>query len=235
MIDALILPLQRHLMIRPARWLVERGVQADHITYAGFAIGVLGVSALANRHYTLALALVLLNRVFDGLDGAVARLTRPTDRGAFLDIVLDFVFYALVPLGFAVVDPPVNALPAAFLLAAFVGTGSSFLAFAAIAAKRTMEPPTCSTKGIYYLGGLTEGFETIAFLIAILLFPVAFPILAYAFAAACGITTVTRLYQGWQSFSSNVPANASAAQAPESDLRRHGNRHDPASSKVPMR
>lgn len=81
LIDVLILPLQRYLTVRPARWLVERGVRADQITFAGFAVGLAGVSALASRHYLLALTLILLNRLFDRLDGAVARLTRPINRG----------------------------------------------------------------------------------------------------------------------------------------------------------
>jgi phosphatidylglycerophosphate synthase len=213
MIDALLLPLQRHLMVRPARWLADRGVQADHITLAGFLIGIGGVSALAGRHYLLALTLILLNRLFDALDGAVARATRPTDRGAFLDIALDFMLYALVPVGFALADPASNALPAVVLLASFVGTGSSFLAFAAIAAKRGMAPPAHSTKGIYFLGGLTEGFETIVFFIAIHLFPAAFPMLAYGFAAACAITTLTRWHQGWRAFANRDAKDPGAASA----------------------
>jgi len=40
---------------------------------------------------------LLANRVVDGLDGAVARATVATVRGAFLDIVLDFAFYAAFP------------------------------------------------------------------------------------------------------------------------------------------
>jgi hypothetical protein len=61
---------------------------------------------------------------------------QPTDRGAFLDITLDFLFYASIPLAFALADPAANALPAAVLLAAFIGTGSSFLAFAVLAERR---------------------------------------------------------------------------------------------------
>ncbi|MFM6999566.1 MAG: CDP-alcohol phosphatidyltransferase family protein [Limnohabitans sp.] len=78
------------------------------------------------------MALLLASRLLDGLDGSVARLTQPTDAGGFLDIALDFVFYAAIPLAFAVAQPATNALPAA-LLASFIGTGSSFLAFAALA------------------------------------------------------------------------------------------------------
>lgn len=201
MIDAALLPLQRRALTPPGRWLAARGVHADHLTLAGFALGVLAVPALAFGAYGLALALLAVNRLADGLDGAVARLSGPTDRGAFLDISLDFVFYALFPLGFALADPVANALPAAVLIAAFVGTGSSFLAFASIAAGRGDKAPAFPTKGIYYLGGLTEGFETIAIFAAMCLFPRSFPLLAYLFAAACALTTALRWRQGWLAFS----------------------------------
>jgi phosphatidylglycerophosphate synthase len=201
MIDAVLLPLQRRVLATPARYLADRGVHADRITVAGFVIGALALPALAFGSFGVALALIALNRLMDGLDGAVARLTGPTDRGAFLDIALDFVFYALVPLGFALADPERNALPAAVLVAAFVGTGSSFLAFAAAAARRGIDAARYPTKGIFYLGGLTEGFETIALFVAMCLFPAWFPGLAYLFAVACAITTLTRWRQGWLALS----------------------------------
>jgi phosphatidylglycerophosphate synthase len=199
MIDARLAPLQRRLLTPPARGLA-RHISADQMTLAGFAVGLLAVPALAFGSFGLALALLALNRLADGLDGAMARLSGPTDRGAFLDIALDFVFYALFPLGFALADPATNALPAALLIASFVGTGSSFLAFAGIAAKRGLTAADYPAKGIYYLGGLTEGAETIAVFAAMCLYPAAFPILAYAFAAACALTTVMRWHQGWQAF-----------------------------------
>jgi len=200
MIDALILPAQRRALNPLAQALHRRGVTADRITLTGFAVGIMAVPALALGWFWVALALILANRLADGLDGAVARLSAPTDRGAFLDIALDFVFYAVIPLGFALADPAANALPAAVLIAAFVGTGSSFLAFAVIAAKRGLRAEDYPTKGIFYLGGLTEGFETIALFIAMCLFPSLFPVLAYGFAAACALTTLTRWWQGWRAF-----------------------------------
>lgn len=199
MFDAKILPLQRRLLDRPAHALAARGVSADRISVAGLVLGLLAVPALALGQFGAALVLILLNRLADGLDGAVARLNGPTDRGAFLDIAFDFVFYAIIPLGFALAAPA-NALPAAVLIAAFVGTGSSFLAFAAIAAKRGISAASYPAKGIYYLGGLTEGAETIALFVAMCLWPAAFPPLAYIFAAACTLTTLMRWRQGWQSF-----------------------------------
>ena len=200
MFDALILPVQRRMLHPVAVALVRRRVPADRITLAGFAVGVLAVPALALGWYGLALLLILGNRLADGLDGAVARLGSPTDRGAFLDIALDFMFYALVPLGFALADPAANALAAAVLIAAFVGTGSSFLAFAAIAAGRGMRADAFPAKGIFYLGGLTEGAETVALFVAMCLWPHLFAPLALIFAAACAVTTLTRWWQGWRAF-----------------------------------
>lgn len=201
MIDATLLPLVKRAIDRPARMLVARGVRADQITVVGFLIGLTGVLALWVGLFWTALFCLALNRLADGLDGAVARLTQPTDRGAFLDIALDFMFYGLFPLGFALYDPAVNALPAAVLICSFIGTGSSFLAFSIIAEKRGITSDEYPTKGIYYLGGLTEGTETIALFVAMCLFPTAFPWLAYAFAALCAITTLTRWFAGWRMFS----------------------------------
>lgn len=200
MIDASLLPLQRRLLLPPARLLARAGIGADQITVAGFAVGVLAILALDFGDYGAALALIGLNRLADGLDGAVARLGHPTDRGAFLDIALDFVFYALVPVGFALADPEANAVPATILIAAFVGTGSSFLAFSVVAAKRRLTATDYPNKGIYYLGGLTEGAETVAVFVLMCLWPAAFPLLAYIFAGACAVTTLTRWIQGWHSF-----------------------------------
>lgn len=205
MIDARLLPLQRRALQPLASRLARRGVSADRLSLAGFAIGVLAVPALAAGQFALALALILANRVIDGLDGAVARINGPTDRGAFLDIALDFVFYALVPLGFALHDPAGNGLPAAVLIASFVGTGSSFLAFAAVAAKLGRISAAFPAKGIYYLGGLTEGFETLALFVAMCLWPAGFAPLALIFAAACAVTTALRWRQGWTAFTDSSP------------------------------
>lgn len=200
MLDAALQPLQRRALTPVARFMVARGVSADSATLTGFALGIMALIFIVNEAYLAALAFILLNRLFDGLDGAIARLTRPTDRGAFLDIALDFFFYATVPLGFAVADPAANALPAAVVITAFVGTGSSFLAFAVIAAQRGLPASAFTGKGIHYLSGLTEGTETIAFFVAICLFPGYFGAIAIGFALACLITTFTRWIQGMQTF-----------------------------------
>ena len=197
MIDAKLLPLQRRLLRPMALGLVTFGVRADQVTITGFLLGIVALPLLASEQYIWALVFILLNRLLDGIDGEVARLTITTDRGAFLDIALDFVFYALIPLGFALANVTENALAAAVLLAAFVGTGSSFLAFSLMAQKRKLHAQKFPSKGLYYLGGLTEGAETIAVFVAFCLWPNLFTPLAYGFAFACGLTTLSRWLQGW--------------------------------------
>lgn len=204
MIDSALLPLQRRLLQPVARGLAGYGLSANTITLVGFGVGLLALPALAANAYWLALIMIIINRFLDGLDGAIARETMPSDRGAFLDIALDFLFYAAVPLGFALADPQANALAATVLMAAFIGTGTSFLAFAIIAAQRGMRPEAYPSKGIYYLGGLTEGAETIGLFVLICLLPQYFSELAYGFAIACALTTASRLWQGWRVFSAPV-------------------------------
>jgi phosphatidylglycerophosphate synthase len=196
---------QTTALIRPAidalaRVFVRAGIGANALTFTGLAVGWLAAAAIALHRPLAGAALILLSRLFDGLDGAVARQTRPTDRGGFLDISLDFLFYPAIPLAFAIADPGAHALAAAVLLAAFVGTGTCFLAFAVIAAKRGLTSAAYPNKSFYFLGGLTEATETLAFFIAMCLWPAQFPLLAWTFAAMCAVTIATRIHWGWRAF-----------------------------------
>jgi phosphatidylglycerophosphate synthase len=180
--------------------LFRVGLTANQITVAGFALGIFAAVLIANGAYLTGAAAIFASRLLDALDGAVARMTRATDQGGFLDIALDFLFYASIPLAFAFADPLSNALPAAVLLAAFIGTATSFLAFAAIAAKRHMNSLDYPDKSFYFLGGLTEATETLAFFAAMCVWPEHFAILAYVFSALCAVTIATRLWWGWRAF-----------------------------------
>ncbi|WP_445011624.1 CDP-alcohol phosphatidyltransferase family protein [Vreelandella stevensii] len=198
MLDRFTMPLTHPPLRWVARALHACRITPDQVTLAAFLVGMLALPLLAFEHYGWALLAIVLNRIGDGLDGALARLAqRQSDAGGFLDIGLDFVFYAAVVLGFALAAPAQNALPAALLLFAFIGTGTSFLAFAIAARSHQVERPHFPQKAFYYLEGLTEGTETVIALIVFCLFPDHFPWLACLFAAACLITTATRLWGGY--------------------------------------
>ena len=196
MLDRALIAVLRPALDAGARALVRAGVGADAVTLAGFAIGIAAAAAIGLGDYGWGLGLLLASRLADGLDGAVARHTHTTDRGAFLDITLDFLFYASIPLAFALADPVRNALPAGVLLAAFIGTGSSFLAFAVMAERRGLSSDAYPSKGFYYLGGLTEASETLICFVLMCLWPDHFAWWAYGFAALCGITVATRIVGG---------------------------------------
>jgi phosphatidylglycerophosphate synthase len=188
----LIKPPLKHM----ANKLKSKGIKADQVTLTGFFLGMLAVPAIAFEAYLTGLLFIVLNRVCDGLDGELARSTEPTDRGAYLDIVLDFIFYAAVVFAFALANPASNALAASALLFAFMGTGSSFLAFAIMAERLNINSMTYPNKGFYYLNGITEGTETIAFFVVMCLFPMHFSLLAWVFFTLCIITTATRVIGG---------------------------------------
>jgi phosphatidylglycerophosphate synthase len=181
-----------------AHALMRLGLGADGLTLVGFGVGIAAAAAIATGYPLAGLALLLASRAFDGMDGIVARATQPTDRGAFLDITLDFLFYASIPLAFAVADPVRNALPAAVLLAAFIGTGSSFLAFAILAERRGLSSDQYPGKGFFYLGGLTEATETLICFGLMCVWPEHFAWWAYGFAGLCALTIATRVIGGAQ-------------------------------------
>jgi phosphatidylglycerophosphate synthase len=200
MLDRFATALLRPAVEGLARFTARTGITANAITVAGFVLGMLTAVLIATQNHFQALAVMGVSRLCDALDGAVARLHTPSDAGGFLDIALDFLFYASIPLGFAVSAPQANALAAATLLAAFVGTASSFLAFATLAAKRGMHNTAYPDKSIYFLGGLTEGTETLAFFAVMCVWPQHFAALAYTFAALCAVTIATRIWWGWRCF-----------------------------------
>jgi phosphatidylglycerophosphate synthase len=173
--------------------LARSGVTADSVTYAGFGIGLAAAGAIAFGLFALGLVLILASRLCDGLDGAVARHTVKTDRGGFLDIVLDFAFYGGVPLAFVIADPAANAVAGATLILSFYVNGATFLAYAIFAEKRKLSTVARGSKSLYFTTGLAEATETIAVFCLFCLFPAAFALLAYFFAALTLVTAAARI------------------------------------------
>jgi phosphatidylglycerophosphate synthase len=179
---------------RGGAWLADRGANANAVTIAGLAIGLVAAGLIAAGEAGLIVAvLVLVSRLADGLDGAVARARGKTDFGGYLDIVCDFIFYGAVPLAFVLRDPTVNGAAGAFLLATFYANGASFLGYAVMAAKRGMETRSRGEKSLYFTSGLLEGTETIVFFVIIVLWPGLFVPAAWLFGSLCLVTTVARV------------------------------------------
>lgn len=191
MFDAKLRPLIDPPLNAAGRALAGAGITANAITFAGLALGLGGAAAIALGQIGWGLALIVANRLLDGLDGAVARAQGPSDLGGYFDIVADFAFYVAVPVGFGILAPA-NTLPALLLVASFVLTGVSFLAFAVIAGKRGASTEAHGKKSFFYSTGLAEGTETIAVFIAMCLWPAWFGPIACGYAGLCVLTVFQR-------------------------------------------
>ncbi|MEH6481228.1 MULTISPECIES: CDP-alcohol phosphatidyltransferase family protein [Pseudoalteromonas] len=218
MLDKFITPVIKPLLTPVVMLMHKRGITADQLTVVGFLVGLLAVPLLAFEMWYGALVAIALNRTLDGLDGALARYAnQSSSAGGFLDITLDFLFYAAIPLGFILANPEQNAIAGSLLLATFIGTGSSFLAFAIAAEKFKLEKPQFKYKSFYYLNGLTEGTETIALFIAFCIWPQHFAVMASIFAIACGITIFTRIHGGYHTLKQQeADANKATENVPNS-------------------
>lgn len=171
--------------------LARAGITANQVTIAGAVIGIGAGVAIGYRYYLLGLVLVLLSRISDGLDGAVARATKQSDFGGYLDIVSDFAFYVAVPLGFGFAASA-NLPFAMILIASFTLTGISFLAYAVMAAKAGRETDAHGKKSFFYNTGLAEGTETITAFVLMCLLPQYFAAIAGIYSAMCVITVFQR-------------------------------------------
>lgn len=193
MIDALIRPVIDPVLNAQGRVLARMGVRADAVTLAGLALGLAAAALIALGAPGWALAPLLLGRLADGLDGAVARASHTSDFGGYLDIVSDFLFYGAIPMAFVWLDPASNGAAGAFLLCSFYFNGASFLGYAILAEKHAMKSDARGVKSLYFTGGLLEGFETIAFFVALCLWPGWFAPLAWVFGALCFVTGTARI------------------------------------------
>ena len=169
-------------------------ISANQITIIGFIFGLMMCLFIYLELFFLAIFFLILNRICDGLDGVMARLTVPTYLGAYLDIVLDFIFYSAFILIFGLLDTN-NIIISCLLLFSYICTGTTFLAQAIIQPKLDLVQKDESIdidipKSYYYSAGLIEGSETILFMILWLLFPNLYFFYGLTFTILCLITAL---------------------------------------------
>lgn len=185
---------------RAGNALAGHGITANTVTITGFLIGLAAAVAIVLDAYVWAFILIGISRICDGLDGAVARATEKTDFGGFLDIVLDFAFYGLIPFAFILADAYENGVAGGLLLLSFYVNGASFLAFSIMAEKRGLSTGVRGVKSLYFTTGLAEATETIAVFLAFCLFPQWFSEIAVIFALVCFYTALSRIMLARASF-----------------------------------
>lgn len=209
MLDSKLRPFCDRALNKAAKFLATRKIAANHITYTGFAAACLCFIALWTTNYLAALILILINRLCDGLDGAVA--TQPvtaedgsitdgrSDLGGFLDIVSDFIFYSGFVFFFAAGQPQ-HFGAAAFVLFSYFGSATTFLSFAIMSAKAGEIHERQGKKSFYYLEGLAEGTETLIYMALCCLIPAGFGWLSILFGLMCWLTTIGRTAHAVRAF-----------------------------------
>ncbi len=202
MFDAAMRKIINAPLDRAGKALARAGISANMVTIAGLALGLLAAILIGFGNFLAGLIFIILSRIADGLDGAVARATRKTDFGGYLDIVSDFLFYGMIPLAFAIVSPQTNAIAAGVLLLAFYVNGATFLGYGILAERQNLTTSLQGEKSLFYTDGLLEGTETILFLMVICIWPAWFALLAYLFAAATFYTAIMRVWRAYKNFGS---------------------------------
>ena len=177
--------------------LARLGVRATALTIAGWSIGVLACVLAATGHWHLALVGWLLNRVLDGLDGPVARLTGSTDLGGFLDIVADFSIYGGFIIAAAIAEPDAR-LACLVLLGTYYLSGTAFLALSSVLERRgeAARADLSDGRSLLFVGGLAEGAETVVVYVLICLMPQHLAVIAWIFAVMVAVTAVQRIALG---------------------------------------
>ncbi len=166
--------------------LSKNGINANMVSIFGFVIGMMAINFLAMNMYFEALMCILINRFCDVLDGAVAKYEKPSKFGIFLDACLDFIFYAGVIFGFALADPEENAVAACFLLFGFSASASAMLAYGVVSYNETAKKEQQTLlESPFYLGGIAQGFETLAAFVLLCIMPFAFLPIAIALGCWC--------------------------------------------------
>lgn len=179
---------------RGAKRIASLGVSPTTITATGWVAGVAACLAVTRGAWGLALSLWLLNRLLDGLDGAVARQVGPTEFGGFLDILADFSIYSGFVLAIAI-EVPEARLACVALLVAYYVSGTAFLALSSIL-ERLHSEHYRDTRSLRFIGGLAEGTETVIAYALITILPQHAETIVWVFTAAVAVTALQRVVEG---------------------------------------
>jgi phosphatidylglycerophosphate synthase len=169
---------------------VRRGVPANRITIAAFAVGTATMPLVMTGHPWIATTALWVSGALDVLDGTKARLTARSPRGTLMDITFDRLVELGVILGLALRYPWAQ-FPLLCLTAAIVFSITVFLTTGALAQRS-------SAKSFYYQAGIAERTEGFILFTAMMLWSHALVPLAYLFVVVETATGVQRFIEAYR-------------------------------------
>lgn len=177
--------------------LHQRGVTASHVSWIGFALAACAAVAIASGGTWPGLALWLISRAADGLDGAIARAGGGASAfGGYLDITLDMAAYAAMVLGFAALYPSHPLLWEAVLVGYVLAiTTTQALAAAAERGRQALAP---GDRTFQFTRGLAEAGETSVVYALWVVFPQHVGVVGWAWVGLLLATAVQRSWLAWK-------------------------------------
>lgn len=207
MLDARLREALGPILDLAATRLDRPGVTPDRLTVLGLVTGVASAVTAATQLWWWALALWVVSRLLDGLDGPLARrrggvadktASSPV-AGGFLDITADFVVYGSTVLGVAIGATTAYGAdwqPFAAVLLAYYVNGTALLAFSSAAERSSRRID--DGRSFSFLGGLAEGAETIAVHTLWLIVPEHASVIAIVWAIVVALSGAQRIVTGYR-------------------------------------
>jgi len=195
---------------RAAGSLAARGISPAALTGVGLLAGIGACVCVATGLWGAALALWLLNRLLDGLDGPVARRQRATELGGLLDFVADFIVYSGFVVGVAIAHPDAR-LACVALLASYLVNNVALLSFSSVIERHGL--PLGDERSLRLLPGLAEGTETIVVYVLFCLLPSDSTVIAWAFAGVVAVTAGQRVEQAVTTLNALARSSAQTGSA----------------------
>ena len=192
-----ILRVLKDWLLAPVARAVGPRISPNSISCLAFAVGMGAAAALLAGRSGVALGLWLGNRVLDGFDGAQARVHgTQSDFGGYLDIVLDFMVYAAIPVAIAATDAtPAIMLAGMVLVASFFVNAASWMYLAAILERRQAGAATRGERTTITMPpGVVAGAETLLFYSLFIAIPAWRLTLFWTMSALVGVNVVQRLW-----------------------------------------
>lgn len=155
---------------RPARALRAIGVTPNQVSGAGFLVAVGAAGAIASGRPVIGISLWLGSRLFDALDGAVAREGQVGSAfGGYLDVVLDMAAYSLMAVAFAAVQPEQRMLWL-LVLTGYVLAITTTAVLSSLLERRQVAVPG-NNRSVQFTPGFAEAGETSIVYVALALRP----------------------------------------------------------------
>lgn len=180
----------------------QKGLFPNVMTFFAILFGLSSALLIIYHCFYMAFAFILLHRIADGLDGAIAHYHKRSDFGGALDNIGDFVVNAAIIAAFGIAYPLYS--PWIHLLSfVYMFPVTAFLAYAIVAQKHQRYTEARGVKSFFYIWGICEGTETTLLLLAMTLFPASFLILTQILIGLSLMTGIQRTVCLYRDFPRN--------------------------------